>query len=623
MSEPHIADGAGTTGSEGVGIRSYADVLWRRKWLVLLFAVVATAAALGYSLMQPKVYQAGAELLYEKQITVSNPLTGAGYSDSSERYTLLSSVANIIASPDMKARASSLLTKGGDPVVAYEVEAEVVGADAGVAAITTSTVVRITAQSESPELAAAAANAYAQAYVDYRRETVKSQLLELIEAVRAEMNTYEGAARQSTDYMVMQQRLQDLKLLRQTATGSFRVLVPAEVPTSPVSPRPLLNALLGLVVGVLLSVGLAFLLEQFDTRVRRTEEVAAILRQPILGRIPRISHSLLSEGAVVALKHPDGQVAEAFRMVRTNLEFLAVDQRVRSLLVTSCVQGEGKSVAVANLAVTLTMAGKKVVVVDADLRRPRQHEYFGIPNERGLSTVTTGQDELGDAMVPVEVAHLDNGRLSQDFTSWAHGADARSRLYVLPSGPIPPNPGEIVASQRLTAIIEELGVDADVVIVDTPAMLPVGDTSAIAPKVDGLIFLVDMRVIKRPQLSAAADQLRRLPVKMLGAVVRVDGLGGRYAEPTYYRYDYSDSGHGDRRRFGRRSAEPAPVARPAPAAAQPAPVAQPAPAVAQSAPVAQPAPVAQQPPAAAQPAPVAQQPPAVAQPAPAVDKAEA
>jgi non-specific protein-tyrosine kinase len=555
----------GEAEAEGLTLRSYGDVLWRRKWLVLLFAVVATAAALGYSLLQPKIYEASAELLYEKQVTVSNPLTGASYADSSERYALLASVGNVMESPDMKTRATAELRENGHPVVGFDIEAEVVGADAGATAITTSTIVRIAATSESPQLATAAANAYAEAYVTYRRETVKGQLLELIEAVRAEMATYKGAARQSTDYLVLQQRLQDLKLLRETATGNFRVLVPATVPDSPISPKPVLNALLGLAVGLLLGIGLAFLLEQFDTRLRHTEEVAAALQQPILGRIPRISHALLKEGAVVALRHPDGQVAEAFRMVRTNLEFLAVDQQIRSLLVTSCLQGEGKSVAVANLAVTLTMAGKKVVVVDADLRRPRQHEYFGIPNERGLSTVATGRHALRDGMVPVEVAHLENGRFSQDFTSWAHGADARSRLYVLPSGPIPPNPGEIVASQRLSKIINELGADADVVIVDTPAMLPVGDTSAIAPKVDGLIFLVDMHVIKRPQLSAAADQLARLPVRMLGAVVRTDGVGGRYASSAYYRYGYvsTDSGNGDRRRLGRRQAEPAPAAAPA------------------------------------------------------------
>jgi len=544
--------------AEPLTLRLYLEVLWRRKWIIVALALVGAAVAFGVSFLQPKVYDASAELIYERQLTVSNPLTGASYIDASERYMQLASVASIIASPDMQARAQSELGSGAS-VAGFDVEAEVVNSDESAAALSSSSVVRITATGDDPETVAAVANAYAVAYVDYRRESVKAQLLELIDAVRAEIATYQGAARESTDYLVLQQRLQDLRLLRSTASGNFRVLSPATVPDSPVSPKPVRNALLGLLAGLIIGVALAFLLEQFDTRVRHTEEVAAALRQPILGRIPRISHALLSEGAVVALKHPDGQVAEAFRMVRTNLEFLAVDHKVRSLLVTSCVQGEGKSVAVANLAVTLTMAGKKVAVVDADLRRPRQHQYFGIANDKGLSTVATGQHSLRDAMVPVEVVHAENGKVSPDFSAWAQGSDARSMLYVLPSGPVPPNPGEIVASQRLAAVIEELEADTDIVIVDTPAMLPVGDTSAIAPKVDGLIFLVDMRVIKKPQLAAAADQLMRLPVRMLGAVVRVDGVGGRYSESAYYRYDHSSSGDGDRRRFGRRSPEPAPA----------------------------------------------------------------
>ncbi len=551
---PHAPD----PDEERLTLRSYLDVLWRRKWMILLLVVVATGAAYVYSIRQPKQYAAGAELIYEKQLDISNPLTGQSYTDANERYVQLASVASIIASPELQERAARELQQTGAPTTGFEVESEVVGSEAGGSVAATSNVVRITATSEDPELAAAAANAYAASYVTYRKETVKTQILGVIEAIRAKLATYQGAARQSTDFLVLQQRLQDLQLLRTTATGNFRVLVPATVPDSPFSPRPLLNALLGLAVGLLLGIGLAFLLEQFDTRVRRTDEVAAILRQPILGRIPRISHQLLTEGAVVAIKHPDGPVAESFRMVRTNLEFLAVDQPMRSVLVTSCVQGEGKSVAVANLAVTLTMTGKKVVVVDADLRRPRQHEYFGLTNERGLSTVASGRDKLFDTLVPVDVAHFQNGQATPDFSAWAEGTDARSRLYVLPSGPIPPNPGEIVASQRLSAIIDQLAFEADIVLVDTPAMLPVGDTSAIAPKVDGLIFLVDMHVIKKPQLVTAAEQLARLPVRMLGAVVRVDGAGGRYAA-SYGGYGYGSSYTDDGRkgRFARRGPSPA------------------------------------------------------------------
>ncbi len=282
---------------------------------------------------------------------------------------------------------------------------------------------------------------------------------------------------------------------------------------------------------------------------------------PILGRIPRISRKELHENILVTLAHPDGHAAEAFRMVRTNLDFLNVDAEIGSLVVSSCVQGEGKSVAVANLAVSMALAGKKVIVVDGDLRRPRQHKYFGLRNDVGLSTVATGQTNLVQSLQPVEVAGSAPQDASTTFAGWARGTDALQHLYVLTSGPLPPNPGEIVAARRFTATIQRLQREADLVIVDSPAMLPVGDASAIARSVDGLVFLVDMHLVKRPQLAQAADQLRRLPCRLLGTVVRSDehgsGRDGYYGSKyTYYGYSEGGASAKAKKKAARRDATP-------------------------------------------------------------------
>lgn len=248
-------------------------------------------------------------------------------------------------------------------------------------------------------------------------------------------------------------------------------------------------------------------------------------------------------------------------MVRTNLDFLNVDADIKSLLVTSCVQGEGKSVAVANLAVSMALAGKKVIVVDGDLRRPRQHKYFGLRNDVGLSTVATGQTNLVQSLQPVEVAGTAPQDASATFAGWARGADALQHLYVLTSGPLPPNPGEIVAAKRFAATIQRLQREADLVIVDSPAMLPVGDASAIASSVDGLVFLVDMHLVKRPQLAQAADQLRRLPCRLLGTVVRSgEHTGGRYGYyGSQYTYTYGEDGGKTKKKAARRATTPAPL----------------------------------------------------------------
>ena len=539
---------------EGLTLRDYLSVLWRRKWIILLVIVVATASAFYFSYRQPSVYEAYADLIYEKPLDISNPLTGQGYTDPNERALELRSVGSVLASPDMERRANAVLKEKSVAVTGFEVSAAPVQDDTAGAASTSGNVVRITATSQDPERAAAAANAYAGAYIAWRKERTQLQITTGIDALREELSGFEGAARQSTEYLVLAQRLQDLKLLEATATGNFRVLVPATVPETPVSPKPLRSALLGFGVGLFAAIGLAFLLEQFDARLRHADEAARILRLPILGRIPRISKRLLGESAVVALSHPDGHPAEAFRLLRTNLEFMRVDEDVKSLLVTSSVQGEGKSVCVANLAVTLAMGGKKVFVVDADLRRPRQQQYFGLDNRRGVSTVVTGQTTLDDSLQKVYLDPV-TGANDVDFKTWAHGSESLSRVYVLTSGPLPPNPGEIVASKRFAALIETLAEEADVVIVDSPAMLIVGDTPALASMVDGLVFLVDMHVARRPMLQQAADQLVRLPCRILGLVLRIDGAKSGYYSSSYRYYEQAE---GTRKKGGRHAIGAAP-----------------------------------------------------------------
>jgi polysaccharide biosynthesis transport protein len=519
----------------GQTLRDYLEVLWRRKWIILLVVVVAAGAAFYASYRQPTQYEASADLIYEKPLDISNPLTGQSYTDPNERSLELRSVGSVLASPDMKTRAGKLLQEHGAAVTGFEVSAAPVQEDANGVAVASSNVVRITVTASGPRLAAAAANAYATAYIAWSKERVQAQIATGVDALQKKLAGYEGAAKQSTEYLVMEQRLQDLELLASTATGNFRVLIPATAPATPVSPKPLRDALLGFVFGLIVGIGIAFLLEQFDTRLRHADDAARILRLPILGRIPRISKKLLGESAVVALSHPDGHPAEAFRLLRTNLEFMRVDDDVRSLLVTSSAQGEGKSVCVANLAATLAMGGKKVFVVDADLRRPRQQHYFGLDNRQGVSTVVTGQTTLDESLQKVYLDPV-TGANDVDFKTWARGSESLSRVYVLTSGPLPPNPGEIVASRRFGALIETLAKEADVVIVDSPAMLAVGDTPALASMVDGLVFLVDMHIARRPMLQQAADQLVRLPCRILGIVVRIDGAkrGGYYSSYRYY-----------------------------------------------------------------------------------------
>lgn len=520
---------------EDATLREYAGILWRRKWVVILVTLIATAGAFGISWSQASVYEAQADLIYEQQLDVSNPLTGQSYADPEQRFMELSAVNALVLSPTIAQRATTALEEQDMPTSGYEVRAEIVPDASG--GTEQSNVVAVIATSNDSEHAAAVAQAYADEFVDWRQERMLNQIDAAEKAVKAEIREYPEAARESSDYVILQQRLRDLQILAATATGNFRVLVPAAVPAEPAQPQPLRSAALGFGIGLLVGIGVAFLLEQFDTRLRRPEDVAEALGQPVLARIPRLSREQTKSPTLVTLAHPGDRVAEAFRLMRTNLAFMDVDGAVKSILVTSSLQGEGKSVTVANLAVTLALAGKRVVIVDADLRRPRQHRLFDLPNAVGASSVAVGEADLLAALRPVDLVS-GNGDGTIDFASWKTASDGPDRLWVLTSGPMPPNPGEIVASRRFAQILKTLRGEADFVLVDSPAMLAVGDTAALASEVDGLVFLVDMEKARRPVLQAAADQLYRLPCAMMGLAIRLQG--GGHGDRYHYRYVQDD-----------------------------------------------------------------------------------
>ncbi len=542
-----------TDTSEGATLRDYLAVVWRRKWLVLLVIVIATGVAYGLSAMQTKMYSAASQLIYGNTVDVANPLAGNTYVDPTQRSVELESVGAVIAGPELKKRADALIVAdlgAGALKPGYAVSSEVVASsDQAAGGTAYSSVVAIKGESSDAELAAVTANSYAAAFIQMRKEQQRAQIGRAIDAVRSSLSGMTTRTQKaSSDYILLQQRLHDLQILSATADGGFRVIVPASVPDAPYAPKPLRSAAIGLALGLFVGLGLAYLLELLDTSVRTDSDVAELLRQPILARIPRISKKLLDQSALVTITEPDGTSAEAFRMLRTNLAFMNVDDEMRSVVLTSCLQGEGKSVTIANLAVTMALGGKKVIVVDADLRRPRMHKYFGIGNERGVSTVVTGQTELNDALRVVPVVPQAGGGLG--FADWGAGSDAKSRLYVLPSGPQTPNPGEIVSSKRLAGVIEALAAQADIVLVDSPAMLAVGDTPALADKVDGLLFLVEPDVVRKNTLTQAREQLDKLPCRLLGVIVARRKAGSQYYAARYY---YREDGNGDRTRVRRDS----------------------------------------------------------------------
>lgn len=270
-----------------------------------------------------------------------------------------------------------------------------------------------------------------------------------------------------------------------------------ELPSGAFTPRPLRNLALALVLGVLLGVGLAVLRESLDNTVKSPEDVREASGQATLGAISFDANA--SKRPLIVQDSPRSPRAESFRQLRTNLKFVQVDGPLRSFVVTSSVPKEGKSTTACNLAITLAQAGVRVCLMEGDLRRPRIADYLGIEGAVGVTDVLIGRVPLGDALQP-----------------WGDGS-----LEVLPSGPLPPNPSELLASHGMTELLKALEDRFDLVIVDAPPLLPVTDGAILASITDGAVLVARARSTRRDQLAQATQALDAVNATVLGAVLNM------------------------------------------------------------------------------------------------------
>ncbi|RUS95237.1 hypothetical protein DSM106972_091140 [Dulcicalothrix desertica PCC 7102] len=319
---------------------------------------------------------------------------------------------------------------------------------------------------------------------------------------------------QSTYQQVLKQ-LQEVEVVEQQKVGNARVVSAAEVPEIPVSPKIPLNLALGGVLGIILGVGAALVLEAMDKSLKSVEEAKRLLGYPLLGTIPQLGGSKGNGDDLPVLKDPYSPATSAFEMLVTNLSFTLSDQALRVIAVTSSVPGEGKSFVAANLAVAKVQMGYRVLLIDADMRRPRQHKVWEKANFMGLSEVLVGQAEY------VAIAQ-----------------EAIHNLDILTAGTIPPNPAALLDSQRMRALLEEASKDYDFVIVDTPPVTAVTDALIVSKLTNGILLVARPGVVQTDAANAAKMQLEQSGQQVLGMVangVNASNVhGGYYHSKGYY-----------------------------------------------------------------------------------------
>lgn len=292
----------------------------------------------------------------------------------------------------------------------------------------------------------------------------------------------------------------------------------ADLPSGPVSPHKKLGLALGVLVGLVAGVGVAVLRETLDTTVKDSRVLHEALHLPTLGVISFDRNSV--KRPLIVQADPRSGRAEAFRQLRTNLQFLDVDSPPRSLLLTSSLPGEGKSTTACNLAITLTQAGLRVILVEGDLRRPRVAQYLGVEGAVGLTDVLVGRADLEDVLQP-----------------WGDGL-----LQVLTSGPLPPNPSELLGSGQMQAVLRQLEDKADVVLVDAPPLLPVTDAAVLSAITSGAILVVRAGVTRREHAARAIEVLRGIDAVVYGAVLNMAPTKGLDAYTYGYGYEYDHAG---------------------------------------------------------------------------------
>lgn len=518
--------------SRDIELKQVIATLRERWWIVVGCAVLAAVLAFGYSVTREPLYRATAKVMRESA-NLDQALFGARVFDSSNQERALRTGAILVKTDTVAKMVQRELGSSRSP-------GQLLGMVTAAPATATD-MISIVAISPSPEEAAQVANAFAQQFILSRQAADRATLSTAREQIAAELSGMSSEEQATERGRTLAQKYEELGILESLQTGGYALVQTAPVPSGPFSPRSVWNTGVAGVAGLVVGLLLAFLLQVLDRRIKDEAELELTIGAPVLARIPRVGRQWQrrrhgSGEGVVGFATPGTLLLEAFRSLRSNLQFFEVGKPIKTIMITSALPKEGKSVTTVNLALSLALSGSRVFIVEADLRRPRLHRYLGVSPDLGLSNFLAGTAELTAVTQAVQSTRFfpSSAQYTSGDNPGRNNASAANHFACIPSGPLPPNPAELLGSPQMSSLLTHLSGVADYVIVDVPPVLAVADALVLAPHVDAVLVTARLYSTTQDVSQEMRNLLNRAGARVIGVVVqdvpRPHGYYQRYGE---------------------------------------------------------------------------------------------
>ncbi len=513
---------------QALRLEQVLGILRRRAPLIALCFLLVAGSAFAFSKQQTKRYTATASLVFDNN-QLNQQVAGLTAVNTNSQQSQQSTNVRLVELGDTANQTARLL---GDGLTGAQVKE-----DLSVSARGESTIVQVAATATSPLLAAEIANTYTTQFVNGQQSASHKYFSSALALVNKQLAVLSPQQRAGPQGLALQDRAQSLEILAELQQGNAQIAAVATIPTAPSSPKVKFNTVLGGIFGLLLGLGLAFLLERLDRRIKDPDDLERIFKLPLLGMIPdspaysRRSSQVSGE----ALGPLPSREVEVFRLLRARLRYFNVDRDLRLMLVTSADSGDGKTTVVENLAEAAASTGGRVLIIEADLRRPSIAGRLQLRRSPGLAEVLVNASTVEDAIQIAQITSASGGLAATNGT-----------LSVLTAGTPPPNPAELVESHAMERLLEWAADNYDLVLLDTPPLSVVPDAIPLLHRVHGVVIVSRLGKNTREGAARMREELASLGAPLLGVVANgfkvrdTPGYGYYYAPDAGYESNGSD-----------------------------------------------------------------------------------